>query len=535
MTNDERRMTKIKKIPRVARSVFRKLGYALRPTSHVLLIILSFIMLLLPFPTRAQQPTPDPRFGLVQTYDDFEAAAELNPGFTRIKLYWDIIQPTGPNDWQPSNVPDPLIEADLAAGRQVVGLIVRTPAWARDPNHPRNGETPQLKDVPDMRAWENFVRRLVEQYQGRIHHWIIWNEPDVWDPHHPGSTWNGDEADYFELLKTAYFSIKAVDPANKVYLSGFTYWWDEEYDREQYLWRLLDIISKDPQAAQHNYYFDGVIYHLYYKPQQVYDILSEARQTLDGRGLGDKTIWLAETNAPPSSDPQEPPHREPRFKASLDEQAAFLIQAHAMAFAAGAERVQVYKLFNSAEHPEDVQPFGLLRGDKSRRPGFEAYKVVTTYLGSFETVNLFNQGDVYVAVFKRPRDTVSVLWNMAPTPRHVTLNAISSQALLVNEIGQTETIAANRGQYALNLPPATCSDGDCFIGGAPRLIVEPGQPDRRQPMVVRPTVTPVPTPLPNPIQVLAVSPRRQAAFFSISLISFIISLAALWWLRTRRL
>lgn len=420
----------------------------------------------------------------------------------------------------------------MAAGREVVGLIVRTPAWARDPNHPGNDpNNPQLKDVPDMEAWGRFVRRLVKQYEGKIHHWIIWNEPDVWNPNHPGSTWNGTEEDYFELLKTAYFNIKAVDPTLKVYLSGFTYWWDEEYDREQYLVRLLDIIKNDPQAAKHGFYFDGVIYHLYYKPQQIYDILSEVRQTLDRYGLPDKTIWLAETNAPPSSDPQEPPHREPRFKASLEEQAAFMLQAHAMAFAAGAERVQVYKLFNSTGHPEDVQPFGLLRGDKSRRPAFDAYKVVTTYLSGFEEVNLFQRGDVNVAVFERPNDTVTVLWNVAPTPRHVSLNAINERGLLVNEIGQTRPITAERGVYKLELPAATCSHGDCFIGGLPRLIVEQGAPGQRQPHSVQPTATPSPTPVPNPIQVLAVSPRRQVAFFTISIVGFLAGVAALWWVR----
>lgn len=500
---------------------------------------LSFLLLA---PAEAQEPTPDPRFGLVQTYDDFGAAAELNPGYTRIKLYWDIIQPNGPDDWQPANVPDPLLEADLAAGREVIGLIVRTPTWARDPDNPGNDpDQPQAKDVPDMAAWGRFVRRLVEQYQGRIHAWIIWNEPDVWDPHHPGSTWNGTEQDYFELLKTAYFSIKAVDPDLRVYLAGFTYWWDKEYKREQYLARLLDIIAADPEATRHNFYFDGVIYHLYYKPQQVYDILTEVRATLDRYGLADKTIWLNETNAPPSSDPAEPPHREPRFKASLEEQSAFMIQVHAMAFAAGAERVQVYKLFNSANHPEDVQPFGLLRGDRSRRPAFEAYRVVTTYLAGFEGVNHFQQGDVHTIIFERPKDTVTVLWNIAQTPRSLLLNAISSpsldgaQAVLINEIGQTQTISATRGVFQLELPPATCSDGDCFIGGPPRLILESGSPDQRSPLMVQPTITPSPTPPPNPIEILAISPRRQVAFIVISTIGVLGGLGVLWWIQSKGL
>ncbi|OQY36439.1 MAG: hypothetical protein B6243_03195 [Anaerolineaceae bacterium 4572_5.2] len=461
---------------------------------------------------------PDPRFGLVQTYDDFDAAEELGAGFTRIKLYWDVIQPNGPDDWKPSNVPDPLVDADLAAGREVVGLIVRTPAWAQAPGNPANDPAnPQPKDVPDMDAWGNFVRQLVKQYDGKIHHWIIWNEPDVWDPNHPGSTWNGSEEDYFRLLKTAWLNIKAVDPQSKVYLSGFTYWWDEEYDREQYLSRLLKIIIADPQAAANDYYFDGAIYHLYYKPQQIYDLLSEARGILERYGLGGKALWLNETNAPPSSDPVEPPHREPRFKASLDEQAAFMIQVHAMAFAASAERVQVYKLYNSAEHPEDVQPFGLLRGDKSRRPAFYAYQVVTSYLSDFEKATLFQQGDVNTVVFEQPGKVTTVLWNVAQTPRTVTVNAITDRALLVDELGHTQTITAERGLYALELPPATCSDGACFIGGPPRLIMEQGAPDQRQPMSVAPTPTPVP---PTQVKILMVSPRRRAALFVASLFAF---------------
>jgi len=425
-------------------------------------------------PIHAQSPTLDQRFGVVQTFDDFAATAEAGVGFTRIKFYWDIIQPNGPDDWQPANVPDPLIATDLAAGREVVGLIIRTPAWARDLNNSHNNPAqPTAKDVPDMAAWGSFTHRLAAQYQGRIHHWIIWNEPDVWDSNHPGSTWNGTEQDYINLLKTAYLNLKAVDPNAKVYLSGLTYFWDYEYQQEQYLSRLLAMIATDPTAQAHNFYFDGVIYHLYYKPQMIYDILSEVRAMLEVYGLGDKAIWLNETNAPPSSDPLEPPLHEPRFKATLDEQSAFIIQIHALAFAAGAERVQIYKLYNSSAHLEDVQPFGLLRGDKSHRPAFAAYQTVTTYLAGFEKAVLFRQGEVSMVVFTySSRKTTTVLWNWATTPRQVTVKARAQEGQLVNEIGQGQKIMAVHGFYTLDLPAATCSGGECFIGGAPRLIVE---------------------------------------------------------------
>ena len=105
--------------------------------------------------------------------------------------------------------------------------------------------------------------------------------------------------------------------------------------------------------------------------------------------------------------------------------------------------------------------------------------------------------------------------------------------MLVDETGHTRPLEASHGQYKLEMPPATCSDGDCFIGGPARLIVEKGSPDQRQPHVVQPTVTPTPTPVPSPIQVLAVSPRRQGAFYGLSIVGIVGSLAILWWIRAR--
>jgi hypothetical protein len=194
------------------------------------------------------------------------------------------------------------------------------------------------------------------------------------------------------------------------------------------------------------------------------------------------------------------------------------------------ERVQVYKLYNSPEHPEDVHPFGLLRGDKSRRPAFEAYKLATTWLAGWQKVNYFEQGDVVALVFERPADTVTVLWNWANEPREATLQAIDSQGVLLDQSGQSQTITAERGRYRLTLPPAECFGG-CFIGGPTFLLVEQHPPDQRFPLAVEPTPTPTPTPVPSPIEVLAISPRRQTAFWGLNgaaLLAVTVGLAWLW-------
>jgi hypothetical protein len=422
---------------------------------------------LVPSPTAAHPPGPDPRFGIVESYVNSAAATEAGAGYTRIILRWDVIQPGGPVDWKPANVPDPFVQAELAAGRQVVGLLIGTPAWAAvDPSQ-------GARAVPKMDAWAAFVRRMAQQYHGRIGHWIIWNEPDVWERDHPGNTWAGNEQDYYLLQKTAYLAIKDVDRSLQVHLAGLTYFWDWSHGRRQYLDRLLDVLAADPDAPAHNYYFDAVTYHLYFKPLQAPQVIGEAQQSLARHGIAGKAIWINETNAPASDDARELPWSSPRFQISLDEQAAFVLQEMALAFAAGAERVEVYKLRNTADHPESIEPFGLLRADDSRRPAFAAFRTAATYLRDFHSVYLERQGDLYAVTFDRGSQTTIVIWTMGRNRVEARVNAFAPEAIVVDVAGRVRPVAATAGYYVLDLPGAACTAGaDCFIGGAPLLLVE---------------------------------------------------------------
>ena len=427
----------------------------------------------------AQTPAPDPRFGIIDAYVNSAAATEAGAGYTRVIFQWNVIQPAGVDDWKPANVPDPFIEAELAAGREVVGVLMGTPAWAAaDGNE-------STKAVPDMSYWELFVRRMARQYQGRISHWIIWNQPDVSDPNHPGNTWAGSEQDYFRLLKTAYLALKDEDPALQVHVGGLTYFWDQERGQRRYLDRLLEIIKADPEASVHGYYFDAVAYHLYFNPLQTMDIVGEVQGILGAHGVMAKQIWINQTNAPPTEDLQAPSDATPSFRVSLEEQSAFVIQEFALAFAGGADRVAFYKLRDTDGQPETAEPYGLLRADDSRRPAFDAYQVVTTHLRDFRAVQWQRLDDVYAVTFDRGGTTTTVLWTMSRAPVRLSINAIAPQeATLVDETGSTSTLSASGGTYTVELPGATCAeDMECFIGGAPRLLVELGSPADRPGLV----------------------------------------------------
>ncbi len=399
-------------------------------------------------------------------------------------LRWDVIQPAAPVDWKPANVPDPVIDGELAAGREVVGLLIGTPDWAIAPDWTGDRSS---RAVPDMFYWEALVRRMAQQYQGRIRHWIIWNEPDVWMDGHPGKTWDGTVEDYVRLLKTAYLTIKDVDPTQSMHIAGMTYYWDWEHGRRRTLDRLLEVIAADPDAPAHGFYFDGVTYHLYFNPSQTVDVLEETRQSLKRWGMPGKEIWINETNAPPSEDPQEPPWSKPRFRVALEEQAAFVLQEIALAFSSGASRVEIYKLRNTADHPESIEPFGLLRADDSQRPAYSAFQVATTYLGGFVTARREQQGDVVAVTFDRGDRTTTVLWTNGRSARRVRVKAIAREALVVDERGATRSVKAVNGVVTIDLPGAICTQRTgCFIGGAPRLLVEQGSSAGRRALSAAP-------------------------------------------------
>ncbi|HEY86122.1 MAG TPA: hypothetical protein G4N96_13535 [Chloroflexi bacterium] len=464
--------------------------------SPLRLILLATIFFGVSSPAQAQEPPPDPRFGIANAYVNAAETTAAGAGYTRIILRWDIIQPAGRDDWKPANVPDPFIEAELAAGREVVVVLIGTPDWA-------SKGVNDSRAVPDMEAWGNFTKRVAQQYQGRIHQWIIWNEPDVWDTANPANTWLGTEEDYLQLLKSAHSNIKTVDPTMQIHLAGLTYHWDADHGREQYLSRLLKLITADPEAPRYGYYFDALGYHVYNDPAQILRAITEARATLDVYRL-DKPVWLNETNAPPTNDPLEPV-AEPSLQITQQEQAAFVIQAFALSIAGGAQRAEFYELRNAEGDPV---PFGLLRHDDSRRPAFDAYRVMTKHLAGYTSYNWLHQGNFYIVTLDRGGQTTTILWNTSPEDRPFSINAIAPQAILVDEAGNEQPISAQNGIYTIVLPGASCAN--CAIGGAPRLLIEQGSPDQRVSLVPLATNTPTPTAAPTAMPSATLTPSATA-------------------------
>jgi hypothetical protein len=135
-------------------------------------------------------------------------------GFQTIKqeLVWANVERPAKGQYQDSAVAgksswatyDRIVELAQARGIQVIFRIDTSPAWARPGT--TKIETPPV----NYTDYGDFVAAVVQRYQGRVHYYQIWNEPNwsfEWGDH------VATPAEYTNLLMIAYERAKAVDPS----------------------------------------------------------------------------------------------------------------------------------------------------------------------------------------------------------------------------------------------------------------------------------------------------------------------------------
>lgn len=435
--------------------------------------VLAFIALLaLTSALDAQGNNP---FGVVEGFWFPDVTCDLGVGWERIIFDWSQHQPAGPEDWHTLNVDDRWLKAANRCNREVVALLKTTPAWATDgtpgPGVPRGLYLPV--DDPDN-LWANFVRRSARYYASRgVRHFIIWNEPDI-SPETYGFEFEGTVEDYARLLKVAYLAAREGNPAAVIHLAGTTYWHDVNTGQRLYMDRLLELLTADPEAAANGYFFDVFSLHIYFRTDTVYDITMEARHLLDSYGLADKRIWINETNAAPTDDPQWPVQR-PVYQLDLEQQASFLVQAAALGMAAGAERMAVYKLYDQ-QLPAGGESFGILSPfDQTPRPAFEAWNTVIRYFRSVaQAQRAYTDFSDVVRLDTEAGYTVFALWARTDVSSTLRISASAEKAHLIDQYGNITLLRPDDNSYILNLPAARCNPTDgCAVGGPVSLLVQP--------------------------------------------------------------
>lgn len=315
------------------------------------------------------------------------------------------------------------------------------------------------------------MRQLAQRYAGKIDTWIIWNEVDI--PDGDWRTWDGSIDDYVQLMAVGYQAAKAGNPRAQVAHYGSPWW----YDHGEYLAHFLDIIAARPDAREHNYFFDIGNLHLYSRAADIARIIPWYRDQLAAHGIPTKPLWIGETNVIPYDDPIWPEGKG-GFRASMDEQAAYIIESFATYVALNVDRIGVNRLLDGADFQGGGEPFGLLRNDGTTRPAFKAYQVATRYFGGTTPVSYRDDNGIVTVVLQRPDQRITVAWTLKPAARMLDLAAIAPGAVLVGKYGNVDQVwASDDGTYRVELGPATANsnDGDALdfvVGGDPVILIE---------------------------------------------------------------
>lgn len=428
----------------------------------------------------------DDHFGAVEAFRTNQTSVAYDAGvkWERLTFWWSGMQAGPGQDLNPFYMPFNYIDQERQRGIKVVGLLINTPDWAAADPSQHTASVPKDLALPyddPNNYWGQYVAKVVKMYQGRIDDWIIWNEPDIQagDPNAAYRTWAGSPADYYQLLKVAYQAAHGANPNARVLTAGVTYWTDIKEGRRQYFDRFLDQVAADPTAAAHNRYFDAVSLHLYINPDGLYKVPVYFHQLMQGRGF-DKPLWINETNVIPYDDPVNAgtDRATPRdLRASLDEQASFILEGYAMGLAAGVDRISVYKMKDG--DGDVVNGQALVSASYQPRPAYVAYQLAASYYSRASSATLYSSKELREVIFDEGSRRVTAVWTTKPVALSVSVPASGSSAEVIDQYGRSRSVSPSNSQYALTLDPATMhtnqDDPNAYlIGGHPLLLVEQG-------------------------------------------------------------
>lgn len=352
---------------------------------------------------------------------------------------------------------------------------------------------------PDNR-WAVFVNAAVNRYkpggtlaqalgwgnkQG-VYYWEIWNEEDL------DQFFSGSPADYTRILKVAYLAATQADPQAVIVMGGLAH-----SQKPTWLKDVLDVIATDPLSNTYHGYMDAVASHTYVWAWQAFAALYQDRSQLDAYGLPSVKLWLTETGVPVCGDSTFPACNDPKnrwFRASPDEQTAYLIQNLTYALWLKAQTYIWFQLYDDCGNVCGLDAYGLVRNDNSTRTSYQTYQFAVNQLMQLQpdwrdrrTITATNwiSGNQEIVAFQRSASSerVVVMWTRYYTDDVVLLAATAPSATLYLPNGTGEIIFPISGTYAISLPMATnrnfkgsssggLPDGTAAIGGSPRILIE---------------------------------------------------------------
>jgi hypothetical protein len=428
----------------------------------------------------AQQPRGNPRFGIVNADDAPDAAAASGAGWEVITLRWDELQPNGPTDWNADPTLDQYLSVARSQGREVVAVVIGTPQWATSGSAETGVPRGLYLPVADPgNTWAGFMRRAASAYGAQgINRWVIWSDPDI-PTRGERSTWEGSIEEYYQLVKVAYLTARESNPNAQIHLGGVG-----DFDPNWFS-RFLEIALDDPTGPANDYYFDVATLHVFFDPEQVYTLMRNHFFVMNQKGIPLKEVWINATNARVGIDPEvydEDTSFPEHPNISEEQQASFIIQSYALAFAANrGARIAVYRLVDDLRADDD-QAFGLLRDEDDPRPAYTAYQLAAEQFNGFVFARRVEEQTHPLIDYVRltfETKVTHVAWALTEDNATLVIPARTAQATLIDPQGNRWTVEPDGGAYRVVLGGAECNDpqSGCLIGGAPWMLIETGISD----------------------------------------------------------
>ena len=405
-----------------------------------------------------------------------------------------------------------------------------TPVGLYDPIFTDGTDRPGVgKAINPQNHWAWFVYTAVNRYKpggvlAQAHgwtagqgatHWEMWNEPDL------DIFWDSSLPDYARLLKVGYLAAKQADPQAVILFGGLA----NNFEKLNYYRDVLAIYAQDSMAASHNHYHDILATHSYFYAWQSWYHVYRAKNGMRDYGF-DKPIWLNEHGVPAWNDYPGPVWDSGSgLRATMTEQADYLIQSAFYAASAGVEAIFHFQLFDGCGNQPrgtDFPPHhgelcdengrlisnpafpcagdanGLFRNPttaacftqhpqpQTARPNLAAQQIVTTHLQDTQFLwrlrpggtNPYDGPQEWIA-FYRPstRERILGMWARFGQAETAVVPAVAPSGKLLTPDGQVQVITPVNGYYTLTLPAATNQnafwDPTLYpIGGRPYILIE---------------------------------------------------------------
>ena len=165
---------------------------------------------------------PGERMTLTQWPDQLVGSIRLWDSGTR----WADIAPSG-GQWRFDRM-DSYVQNAIGQGASIVYTLGSTPRWAAsrpDESCPYGPNSGCASEPVRMAHWEEYVRRVVERYKGRIFAYELWNEPffsDMRPKKSDSDFFYGPVSQMVEMAKIARKVLDELDPKAILTTPGFT-------------------------------------------------------------------------------------------------------------------------------------------------------------------------------------------------------------------------------------------------------------------------------------------------------------------------